>query len=106
MIRREWSSAPPPSSKTSTSEDNAASAGDLSTERRHPLLEPLNAEQQRLVDVVAEAFLAEEYRWPYFDYVEGALDDEGLDAIEVLGSFPSIGRWGYGAVSWNRNNSP
>jgi hypothetical protein len=72
----------------------------------HPLLAALTAEQQRLVDVVAEAFLAEEYQWPFFDYVEGLLEDEGLGALEILQSFPTIGRWGYGAIAWNRNDSP
>jgi hypothetical protein len=71
----------------------------------HPLLAPLNAEQQRLVDAIADAFLTEDYQWPFFDYVEGTLDDAGLDALEVLQSFPTIGRWGYGAIAWNRNNS-
>jgi hypothetical protein len=74
-------------------------------EHPHPLLEPLNAAQQRLVDVVADAFLFEEYQWPFFDYVQGVLDDAGLDAVDVLTSFPMIGRWGYGAVAWNRNDS-
>ena len=70
----------------------------------HPLLAPLDAQQKRLVDVVADAFLAEEYQWPFFDYVQGTLDNEALDAIEILQSFPTFSRWGYGAVAWNRND--
>ena len=76
-----------------------------SMDNPHPLLDPLSDQQQRLVDVVAEAFLAEEYQWPFFDYVQGTLDDEALDAIEILQSFPTFSRWGYGAVAWNRNDS-
>lgn len=76
----------------------------MSSSRPHPLLEALNAEQQRLVDVVSDGFLAEDFRWPFFDYVEGVLDDEGIDAIEVLPSFPTIGRWGYCAVVWSHHN--
>lgn len=72
----------------------------------HPLVAPLTEEQQKLVDVVADAFVREDYQWPFFDYVEGTLDDDGLDAVEVLSSFPVIGRWGYGAIAWTRNNSP
>jgi hypothetical protein len=71
----------------------------------HQLLVPLDGGRQRLVDVVAQAFLAEEYQWPFFDYVEGVLDDEALDAVEILQSFPTIGPGGYGAIAWNRNNS-
>jgi hypothetical protein len=71
----------------------------------HPLLAPLSAQQQRFVDVVAEAFLAEEYQWPFFDYLQGTLDDEALDAVEILQSFPTFSRWGYGSVAWNRNDS-
>lgn len=67
------------------------------------LLAPLTAGQQRLVDVVAEASLVSEHEWPFFDYVEGVLDDEGLDAWEVLQSFPEVGRWRYGAVVWSQS---
>ena len=71
----------------------------------HPLLAPLAPEQQLVVDSVAEAFLIEDCQWPFYDYVEGVLEEAGLDAIEVLHSFPTIGRWGYSAVAWNRNDS-
>lgn len=67
------------------------------------LLAPLTAGQQRLVDLVAEAFLVSELEWPFFDYVEGVLDDEGLDARELLQSFPEVGRWRYGAVVWSQS---
>jgi hypothetical protein len=63
------------------------------------LLDPLTPDEQRLVDLVADAFLRSEYEWPFFDYVEGVLDDQGLDAWELLRSFPEIGRWHYGAVA-------
>jgi hypothetical protein len=71
----------------------------------HPLLAPLTEDQRHLVDVVAEAFTREDYEWPFFDYVEGILDYEGRNAIEVLQSFPTIGRFSYGAVVWSRNDS-
>jgi hypothetical protein len=66
------------------------------------LLAPLAESQQRLVDLIAEAFLSEDYEWPMFHYVEWVLDDEGEDAGAVLGSLPREGRWGYGPVDWAR----
>lgn len=66
----------------------------------HELLKPLSPDQQRLVDLVAEAFLLSEHEWPFFDYVEGILDGEGKDAWEILQTFPEMGRWRYCAVTW------
>jgi hypothetical protein len=63
------------------------------------LLTPLTTAQQRLVDVVAEAFVLDS-EWPVFDYVEGMLEIDGLDAADTLHTFPRIGRWAYGAVTW------
>jgi hypothetical protein len=75
-------------------------------EDQHPLLAPLTPEEQLVVDLLADAFLAEDYQWPFYDYIDGELDQRGLDAIEVLQSFPTIGGWNYGTVSWNKNDSP
>ncbi|MFY9578962.1 MAG: hypothetical protein WAQ33_06515 [Gaiellaceae bacterium] len=67
------------------------------------LLAPLDADQQSLVDLVAEAFLREDYQWPFFDYIEGMLDLEGRDAWTILETFPELGRWRYSALSWSRS---
>jgi hypothetical protein len=67
------------------------------------VLDPLAPEQQYLLDIVAEAFIAEKYEWPLFDYVEGTLDNKGLDANETIESFPRIGRFKYAAV-WRKSN--
>jgi hypothetical protein len=69
------------------------------------LLDQLALNQQRLVDVVGEAFVAEKCQWPVFDYVEGALDYEGIDAWETLESFPRTGLWDYSAVWFVGGNS-
>jgi hypothetical protein len=64
------------------------------------LLEPLTPNQQSLVDAVAEA-ISLDGEWPIFDYLEGTFDNEGADAGATLASFSRVGRWNYGAVSWN-----
>lgn len=71
----------------------------------HLLLAPLSAEQQLVVDLLAEAFLAEDYQWPVYDHLEWQLDQRDLDTIKILQSFPSIGAWNYGAIAWNGNDS-
>ena len=68
----------------------------------HALLAGLSVEQQRLVDLVADAFVQEEFEWPIFNYVELTFENDGLDAWAVLQSLPQVGRWGYGIVSWVR----
>jgi hypothetical protein len=56
------------------------------------LLEPLTEQQQWVVDVIANAFWAEESEWPTFQYVEAQMDMRGVDLREVLATFPTIGR--------------
>lgn len=63
------------------------------------LLDTLTPDQQRLVDLTAEAF-ALDNEWPIFDYLEGAFDQEQKDAVATLASFPRVGRWGYSCVWW------
>jgi hypothetical protein len=63
------------------------------------LLDPLTDDQQRLVDLVAESYEADE-QWPIFDFIEGTFDNEGRDAASTLASFPNVGRWGYSSVWW------
>lgn len=64
------------------------------------ILAPLSPQQQKLVDLVAEAFLVDD-DWPVFDYVEGSFDQtKEYDAAETLASFPRVGSWSYGAVWW------
>jgi hypothetical protein len=75
-------------------------------EPQHPLLAPLTSEQQLAVDVVAAAFVAEDYQWPFYDHIERELGRHNLDAIEVLQSFPTLGAWNYSALAWQRNEAP
>ena len=69
------------------------------------LLDPLTPDQQRLVDLVAEAF-AIDGEWPIFDYLEAKFDQEHKDAWETLYSLPRVGRWNYGAAWWVGMNQP
>ena len=64
------------------------------------LLDPLTENQQRLVDLAAEAFSLDG-EWPVFDYLEGAFDQASEDAAETLASFPRVGNWNYGAAWWD-----
>jgi len=62
------------------------------------LLDPLAQDQQKLVDLVAEAF-ALDNEWPVFDYLEPRLikrQECSRNACEL----PSRGRWNYGSVWW------
>jgi len=52
------------------------------------LLRPPTPQQQALLAAVSEPFL-EQGAWPVFDYVEAALDDQGLDAATIVNTFPS-----------------
>lgn len=67
------------------------------------LLAPLAPEQQRLIDLLADSFIEDDFEWPFFQYVEWMLDHEGLEAWSVLQSFPQVGRWNYGPISWVRS---
>ena len=75
------------------------------------LLAPLDDSQLLLVNLVADAFLREQ-RWPIFEYVEGELARQGLNAEEVLASLPRIKSgftpgWTYGvAVNPRVRRSP
>ena len=64
------------------------------------LLDPLTENQQRLVDLAAEAFSLDG-EWPVFDYLEGAFDQEDKGAGETLATFPRVGHWNYGAAWWD-----
>lgn len=66
------------------------------------LLAPLDGNQQRLVDLIADAFVSCNYEWPVYDYIEGVFDHEGRDAWDVMQTFPEIGRWRYGLLWWVR----
>jgi hypothetical protein len=70
------------------------------------LLDLLNVDQQQLVDLVADAFLADEGKWPFFDYLEGRFDQQRKDAWEILYSFPRVGSWHYSATWWIGMNVP
>lgn len=68
------------------------------------LLDPLTTEQQALVEVVGHAFLDDPGKWPYFEYVERALDKADLDAAGILATFPRVGY--YEAVWCPRSGRP
>ena len=53
--------------------------------------DPWTEGQTDLVDVVFEAWTSSGGTWPRFDYVDQVVSRRGLDAVEVLRSFPSIG---------------
>jgi hypothetical protein len=69
------------------------------------LLDPLEPEQQWLVDLVAEGYDADG-QWPIFDYLEGKFDGQHKDAWETLYSLPRAGQWTYGAAWWVGMNQP
>lgn len=64
------------------------------------LLDPLTPDQQRLVDLVAEAYEAEGGQWPIFDYLEATFDARHEDAWDILYGLPRRGQWGYGPAWW------
>jgi hypothetical protein len=67
-----------------------------------PLLRPVTADQQALLDIVGDV-LAETADWPIYQYVEAKMDDRGLDLETVLASMPGIrvGRGHYSLVVCN-----
>lgn len=60
----------------------------------------MTLEQQWLIELVAEAYLAEDGKWPIFDYLEATFDAQRQDAWETLYSLPRTGQWSYGAAWW------
>lgn len=70
------------------------------------LAAPLSDEQNALLNVMANAFFADN-QWPVWDYVQRMLYLEGLDADTVLKSLPVVGATGslgpsYGLVTFDR----
>jgi hypothetical protein len=65
------------------------------------LLQPLNRDQQRVIEVVAQAFEENSWQWPVFDYLEGVLENEGVDAWTALTSFPRHPESSYAAAWWS-----
>ena len=65
------------------------------------VLGPLTAEQQRVIDVVANAYFRSDGEWPTYQFVEAAFDADRLDARSVIGSMPTVGGGGirYGALN-------
>lgn len=53
------------------------------------LTAPLDVGQSHLVQVVFEACM-QDGRWPLFPWVQAVMDHAGLDALEVLASFPAM----------------
>jgi hypothetical protein len=66
------------------------------------LLDPLTDNQQRMVELMTGAFIENAWEWPLFDYVEGRLDDEGIDAWSELARLPQQPGSGYSAAWWDR----
>jgi hypothetical protein len=54
------------------------------------LLAPLNEQQKALVELVGGVFANEPGTWPTFDYLEAQLEKTGVDARDILTSFPTI----------------
>ena len=56
-----------------------------------PLCEPLSSEQETLIRVISEPFIATG-EWPVWQYVDLMLEDQhSLDAADVLASLPEVG---------------
>lgn len=66
------------------------------------LLEPLTDNQQRMIELIAVAFIENAWEWPVFDYVEGHLDGEGIEEWTELARLPQQAGSGYSAASWDR----
>jgi hypothetical protein len=58
------------------------------------LAAPVSPPHQTFIACVWSAFL-EEHAWPFWDYVDGHLEEQGLDAGELLRAFPS---WTFGSI--------
>ena len=71
------------------------------------LLDPLSADQKRLVEVIYEP-VRRGGTWPIFQYVEAILDRDDLDATSLLATLPSIGtiHERYGLTWYDRHGSP
>jgi hypothetical protein len=80
--------------------------GEVEAEVRR-LLAPPTPDQQRVIDVTAQAFFLNDRLWPTFQHVEVELDREGLDAKTVLSTFPlfvgSVRYGAFSALSWWSN---
>jgi hypothetical protein len=63
---------------------------DVAAYPKRSILDPLTEPQQRFVEVVGEVYAAQPGTWPVFDYVQGLLDMERIDAVETFESFPSV----------------
>ncbi len=71
------------------------------------LFEPLTDNQQRMVELIVSAFIENAWEWPVFDYIEGRLEQEGIDAWTELPRLPQQAGSGYGAAWWDRaGNAP
>lgn len=67
----------------------------------NPLLKKPTGDQLKLLELVWDAFQRHAV-WPIYQYVEASLAYEGLNALAILGSFPTVGSPGvqprYGPV--------
>lgn len=66
------------------------------------LLDSLADNQQRMVELIAQAFVANSWTWPVFDYVEAQLEIDGIDAWTELEKLPQHQGSGYAAAWWSR----
>ncbi|MFI4971036.1 MAG: TIGR02391 family protein [Hyphomicrobiales bacterium] len=57
----------------------------------NPLLSPLDNEQQQLVALLEQTY-QENHSWPPWQFVEQSMDIRGLNAINIIGSLPVVGR--------------
>jgi hypothetical protein len=57
------------------------------------LLDPLDSDQWKLLDIVWRQFIGDpDARWPVFSFVDFQMRAHGLDAFDVMSGLPSIGR--------------
>jgi hypothetical protein len=56
------------------------------------LLDPLEEDQAKLLNMVWMAFKGGDALWPYYSYVEYHMRKLGMDARDVLGGMPTIGK--------------
>lgn len=55
--------------------------------------------QQALIDIVWIGY-RQALQWPFFEFVEGMMDKQNLDAVEVLASLPTLGRTAQGHAAY------
>src|ERR1019366_3732708 len=63
------------------------------------LLAPLNADQQRAVNLIASQL--ETGRWPIFDFIDREFERDDIAAVTVLDSLPGVAGNGEYVAAWS-----